>query len=124
MTTLIKELDREFLNGYYKEMVNDVGEIFELFLEEMKGDMINLHEFLKERKYTSVAEVLHKIAPCFFNVGIPTLTTVLRKIEANIHDEQYEHVETDIKAFEFELNEYMPALNKEIIRLRNYEKAM
>jgi hypothetical protein len=124
MTTALKQLDREFLNGYYKEMVNDVGEIFELFIEETKGDMVNLNHFLAEKKYTEVAEVLHKVAPCFFNVGIPSLTPVVRKIEADIHDRNYENIETDIKAFQFELNEYMPALNKEIVRLRNYEKVI
>ncbi len=116
-----KELDKEFLNNYYKDMVNEVGEIFQLFIEETSGDIKLIHDFFAEAKHKEVAEVLHKIAPCFYNVGLPHLTDAVKVIEANIHSGAYEEAASNFKSFAIELDAYMPAIIEEHKRLMTYQ---
>jgi hypothetical protein len=121
MNNAPKELDKEFLNNYYKDMVNEVGEIFQLFIEETPGDIKLVNVFFAEAKYKEVAEVLHKIAPCFYNVGLPNLTDTVKAIEANIHAGATEEAATNFKSFEIELDAYMPAIVEEHKRLMTYQ---
>lgn len=116
------EIDKEFLNAYYKELVNDVGEIFQLFLEETPSDINQINEHFSTGKYKEVAEVLHKIAPCFYNIGLPTLTPKVRAIEVCIHAGQIEDAKSQMNSFEAELNGFLPAIIKEHQRLIAYDK--
>jgi HPt (histidine-containing phosphotransfer) domain-containing protein len=122
MLNLEFQIDKEFLSSYYKELVNEVGEIFQLFLEETPSDIKQINENFSTGKYTEVAQVLHKIAPCFYNVGLPSLTPKVRAIEASIHAGDIENAETKMKSFEEELNEFLPAVIKEYQRLIAYNK--
>jgi Hpt domain len=115
------EIDKEFLHSYYKELVNDVGEIFQLFLEETPSDIRQINEHFSIGKYKEVAEVLHKIAPCFYNVGLPTLTPKVRAIEVCIHAGEIDNAKFQMKSFETELNEFMPSIIREHKRLIAYE---
>jgi HPt (histidine-containing phosphotransfer) domain-containing protein len=107
------EIDKEFLRSYYKELVNDVGEIFQLFLEETPSDIEQINENFSTGKYKEVAQVLHKIAPCFYNVGLPTLTPKVQAID---------NAKSQMKSFEAELNGFLPAVIREHQRLIAYDK--
>jgi HPt (histidine-containing phosphotransfer) domain-containing protein len=120
MSNMNKELDKEFLNSYYKDMVNEVGEIFQLFLEETPQDIANINNYFEEAKYKEVAEVLHKIAPCFYNVGLPTLTAKVQSIEASLQAGSYDEASSKMKDFHTELDAYMPAIHTEHKRLMAY----
>ncbi len=111
------QIDKEFLQSYYKELVNEVGEIFQLFLEETPSDIYLINENFSTGKYKEVAEVLHKIAPCFYNVGLPTLTPKIRAIEVCIHAGEIDNAKSQMKSFETELNEFMPSVIQEHKRL-------
>ena len=114
-----KELDRAFLKSFYKEMVNEIGEIFQLFLEEMPSDLKLINENIALGQFSNVADLLHKIAPCFYNVGLPLLTQEAKNIEASIHAGELSLVHSRITAFELAYNEYLPALQKECDRLNS-----
>lgn len=116
------EIDKEFLISYYKELVNDVGEIFQLFLEETPSDIQQINENFSTGKYKEVAQVLHKIAPCFYNVGLPTLTPIVRAIEVCVHAGEIENAKSQMKSFEAELNGFLPAVIREHQRLAAYDK--
>ncbi len=117
MNTIAKSLDREFLSYYYKEMVDEIGEIFQLFLQEMPADFALLKESVDNRNYAQVAEVLHKIAPCFYNIGLPQLTKDVKEMEASIQARDLELIPERISAFQEEYNEYLPAIIEESNRL-------
>jgi HPt (histidine-containing phosphotransfer) domain-containing protein len=121
INTMNKVIDREFLVSYYKEMVNEIGEIFELFLEEMPGDFAILNEKISSNNFSGVAEVLHKIAPCFYNVGLPQLTKEVKAIEASIHEGNTGNISERVMAFQDEYNEYLPAIIEESNRLNATE---
>jgi HPt (histidine-containing phosphotransfer) domain-containing protein len=121
MEQIRKELDKEFLNSYYKDMVNEVGEIFQLFLEETPADIEFVTNNFAELKYKEVAEGLHKIAPCFYNVGLPQLTTKVQKIEAAVHAGNHAESLSMFQEFKIELDEYIPAIKEEHQRLMTFQ---
>ncbi len=117
MNIMNKELDRAFLKSFYKDMVNEIGEIFQLFLEEMPSDLKLINENIAIGKFSTVADLFHKIAPSFYNVGLPLLTQEAKNIVAIIHAGDLSLVPARIQAFELAYNEYLPALYEECNRL-------
>jgi HPt (histidine-containing phosphotransfer) domain-containing protein len=120
MSTLEREIDREFLNNYYKEMVNEVGEIFQLFLSETPSEMEKLKLAYHASDYKLTAELLHKIAPSFYNVGLPALTKSAKEIETSIHSGQTENVGEKLESFYADFDAYMPAVENESKRLEAF----
>jgi HPt (histidine-containing phosphotransfer) domain-containing protein len=116
------EIDKAFLSSYYKELVNEVGEIFQLFIEETPSDISQINQNFTTGQYKQVAEGLHKIAPCFYNVGLPTLTPKVQAIEVCIQSGQIDEAKNKMKNFEAELNGYMPAVIEEFKRLTEFSK--
>jgi HPt (histidine-containing phosphotransfer) domain-containing protein len=122
MTTIPLQLDKEFLSSYYGEMVDEIGEIFQLFLNEIPKELAVIKVSLQNNKYVTAANGLHKIAPSFCNIGLPDLTTKIKLIEANLQEGNTEEVWLQINLFEEELNLYLPIVIKENDRLDNLEK--
>ena len=112
-----KMIDRDFLKSYYNEMVDEIGEIFELVLAEMPGDFNLLDSALTENNFTEAAKVIHKIAPCFYNVGLPQLTQMAKAIEADIHAGETQNTHFAVATFKAEYESYLPALEAESQRL-------
>ena len=113
-----KMIDRDFLKSYYNEMVDEIGEIFELVIEEMPGDFTLIDNALAENNYTEAAKVVHKIAPCFYNVGLPQLTQMAKAIENDIHAGNTQNIKDDVATFKAEYDSYLPALKAESQRLK------
>jgi HPt (histidine-containing phosphotransfer) domain-containing protein len=120
MSTITKQLDKEFLNNYYKEMVNDVGEIFQLFLSETPNELNHLKEAAGANNHKVCAELLHKIAPSFYNVGLPSLTATAKALEASIHGGEVADISEKLHNFYNEVEDYMPAVEMESKRLEAY----
>lgn len=116
------EIDKAFLSSYYKELVNEVGEIFQLFIEETPSDISRINQNFTSGAYKQVAEVLHKIAPCFYNVGLPTLTPKVKEIEVCVHAGQIDDAKNKMKSFEAELNGFMPSIIREHKRLTEFSR--
>ena len=114
-----KELDRDFLKSYYNDMVDEIGEIFELVLEEMPNDFALLDKALDENNNEEVAQLMHKIAPCFYNIGLPHLTQMAKDIELKIQANEVEFLNEDVVNFKAEYESYLPAIQAECDRLNN-----
>lgn len=117
MTPSIKAIDKEFLKSFYKELVDEIGEIFQLFIEEVPNDLKEINLKLQEKNYTEVALLLHRVAPCFYNVGLPILTKKIKNIEDEFRLGNFETASNNFINFEKELEEYMPAIHAECKRL-------
>lgn len=111
------QIDSAFLADYYKDLVDEVGEIFQLFLQETPQDIENIRHNFILGNYTNAASLMHKIAPTFYNVGLPKLTAQLQAIEATVLTGQIDKAKADMQSFEAEFNNYLPAINKELSRL-------
>jgi HPt (histidine-containing phosphotransfer) domain-containing protein len=122
MSSTTLQLNREFLTSYYGEMVDEIGEIFQLFLNEIPNEVASVKLNLQNNKYVAAASVLHKIAPSFCNIGLPDLTTKIKTIEANLQEGNTEEVWQQINLFEEELMLYLPIVVEENERLANVEK--
>ncbi len=120
---MIKQLDRDFLLSYYKEMVNEIGEIFQLFIEEMPADMNDINVAFENKNFKEAANLLHKIAPSFYNIGLPQLTKKAQLIEILLNENNFYQAQISLTEFEAELNDYMPAILAENERLASMDNA-
>jgi HPt (histidine-containing phosphotransfer) domain-containing protein len=116
---MTKQLDRQFLKTYYHDMVDEIGEIFELFLEETPAEIDAIKNAIASNKLKEAGDQLHKIIPSFSNIGLPQLSLQLREVEASVHASNGEKAGSLMVAFEKELSEYMPAILEENKRLNN-----
>jgi HPt (histidine-containing phosphotransfer) domain-containing protein len=116
-----KKLDKDFLITYYGEMVEEIGEILELVISEMPGDFNLLDEAMANNEYGEAAKVMHKIAPCFSNVGLPQLTQMAKGIEQEIHKGNTHNLQENITAFKEEYYSFIPAIEAEAKRLAERE---
>lgn len=114
---MTKQLDRQFLINYYQDMVDEVGEIFELFLQETPADITAIRNSIASNKFKEAGDQLHKIIPSFSNVGLPQLSTQLRVVETTVHNNDGVKAAALMDTFEKELSEYMPAILEEYKRL-------
>jgi HPt (histidine-containing phosphotransfer) domain-containing protein len=114
----MKQLDRNFLINYYQDMVDDLYEIFDLFLLETPVDLTNITDFVNEEKYCEAADAIHKIAPSFSNVGIPNLSLRLIDVENEIRNCNIQTAASCLNSFKAEFNDYMPAIVEEYQRLK------
>jgi HPt (histidine-containing phosphotransfer) domain-containing protein len=115
---MTKQLDRQFLTNYYQDMVDEIGEIFELFLDETPAEIAAIKSSITTNKLKEAADQLHKIIPSFSNVGLPQLSIQLRVVETTVHNNDGVKAAALMDAFEKELEEYMPAILEENKRLK------
>ena len=104
-------------------MVNEIGEIFQLFIEEMPNDMNNIKVAFASKNFKDAANYLHKIAPSFYNIGLPHLTKKVQLIESLIHQTKFAESQLMLNEFETEFSEYMPAVLEENERLTALDNA-
>jgi HPt (histidine-containing phosphotransfer) domain-containing protein len=112
-----KQLDRKFLLNYYGEMVDEVNEIFEIFLQETAGEIAEIKKLFALNKPKDAAEIMHKIIPSFTSIGLPQLSVQLQEIETYVNTFSGVKSITLMNAFDAELSEYMPAILEEYKRL-------
>jgi HPt (histidine-containing phosphotransfer) domain-containing protein len=112
-----KQLDRQFLLNYYGEMINEVNEIFEIFLQETPMEIAEIKKLFSINKPKDAAEIMHKIIPSFSSIGLPQLSVQLQEIETYVNTFSGLKAITLMEAFENELAEYMPAIVEEYNRL-------
>ncbi len=118
MLTHEKKLDKKFLTNYYREMVNEIGEIFETFLSDTPGEIKEISDLLNRHNITEAGEKLHKIVPSFLSIGLPQLTVKLQIVEVYINYANLSTAKLLMRAFVRELDEYMPAITDEYRRLK------
>jgi HPt (histidine-containing phosphotransfer) domain-containing protein len=114
---MYKQLDRQFLLNYYGEMVDEINEIFEIFLHETAGEIAEIKKLFAINKPADAAEIMHKIIPSFTSIGLPQLSVQLQEIESYVNTCSGAKGYVLIAAFENELAAYMPAIVEEYKRL-------
>ena len=110
------EINKEFLALYYGEMVNDVGEIFFYFLKEIPGDLDDITSAIVANNVQLTVKLLHRMAPCFYSVGLPQLTATAKKIEEAVAD-TWQIVPEIFADFKTEVLLHLPAVQAEYDRL-------
>lgn len=118
MIAIEKDIDKQFLHKYYKDMVDEIGDIFHLFIDEIPQDLKKVKQTFASANYKEASEILHKIAPSFFSVGLPELTAKIQPIEKNITAKNFNEAYVGIVLLEKDISSYMPALQRECIRLK------
>lgn len=118
-----KQIDREFLRQYYHDLVDELEEIFEIFVEETPREISKLTTLFSQNNFKEGGQLLHKIIPSFTNVGLPHLSAQLKQVERQLDPEEKDETIFQIKRFEQEFNEYLPDIINELGRLRSLHAA-
>jgi HPt (histidine-containing phosphotransfer) domain-containing protein len=117
MGTGANQLDKQFLQDCYMDMVDEIGEIFELFLVETTPAIAKIKSLIDYSQFTQAGEELHKIAPSFSSVGLPQLTTQAREAEFAAKANDQPKVTSLIAALDDAFKAYLPAVTEEFNRL-------
>jgi HPt (histidine-containing phosphotransfer) domain-containing protein len=117
MGTQANQLNKQYLQDCYMDMVDEIGEIFELFLAETEPAITKIKSLIDYSQLTQAGEELHKIAPSFSSIGLPQLTVQAREAEfaAKANDQQKAYVLITALAGAFK--DYLPAITEEFSRL-------
>jgi hypothetical protein len=118
MLTYEKKPDKIFLTNYYREMVNEIGEIFETFIKDTPEAVREISDLLNRDNITGAREKLHTIVPSFVSIGLPQLTVKLQIVEVYINYANLSTAKILMRSFITELDEYMPAIWGEFRRLK------
>ena len=118
MLTQVKQLDKKFLNNYYQEMVDEVQDIFEVFLKETTKEINEINDLLNQDNFKCASEILRKITPSFLTIGLPQLTVKLQIIEVYLSFSNLTSAKLLMRAFIKEMEGYMPAIIEEYKRLK------
>jgi HPt (histidine-containing phosphotransfer) domain-containing protein len=116
----MKQLDKKFLVYYYQEMVDDLFEIFDTFLDETPEDIKSIRNCLSRNDFETAADITHKIIPSFTSIGLPNLSNELKEIEDKINPSNAVLAKLLLDDFDFEVQSYMPAILAEHQRLKEY----
>jgi HPt (histidine-containing phosphotransfer) domain-containing protein len=111
------QLDKRYLQNCYMDMVDEIGEIFELFLAETTPALTKIKSLIDYSQFAKAGEELHKIAPSFSSIGLPQLTVQLRELEAAAKANDQPKALSLIIEFEEEFKNYLPAVMEEYERL-------
>jgi HPt (histidine-containing phosphotransfer) domain-containing protein len=114
---MTRELDRQFLAEYYQGMEDEIGAIFEIFLQEVPPVVAQVTQMLSEEKLSEAKALAHGIIPSFTSVGLPQLSVQLREVEEAAAAADGAGSRLLMTAFEKEFNEYLPAVMAEAERL-------
>ncbi len=114
------ELNHSHLVSYYGEMVNETGEIFEAFLEDIPVELALLKQEMDTGAYMAGADRLHKISPSFSSVGIPQLTLLAQRAEEYLRQGNPRDAATVLANLNDTLIQFMPAIMKEYKRVKNF----
>jgi HPt (histidine-containing phosphotransfer) domain-containing protein len=112
-----KQLDKQYLTDCYQDMIDDIGEIFELFLAETSPAITKIKSLIDYSQLQLAGEELHKIAPSFSSIGLPQLTIQLREMEVVAKTGNQAQSVLLITVFEEEFKSYLPAVVEEYDRL-------
>ncbi len=119
MQPAIKQLDRNYLLNFYQDMTDEVGEIFELFLLETEPTVLKIISLINKSDLATAEEELHKIAPSFYSVGLPQLTTRLTVVDAVVKAGNAKRASDLIAIFYEDFKTYLPAVKAEMERLQS-----
>lgn len=118
MLIQVKQLDKKFLNNYYQEMVDEVQDIFELFLKETTNEINEINNLLNQDNFKCAGEILRKVTPSFLSIGLPQLTVKLQIIEVYLSFSNLSNAKLLMRSFIKEMEGYMPAIVEEYKRLK------
>jgi HPt (histidine-containing phosphotransfer) domain-containing protein len=117
MGTQANQLDKQYLQDCYMDMVDEIGEIFELFLAETAPAITKIKSLVEYSQFTQAGEELHKIAPSFSSIGLPLLTVQAREAERAAKASDQSKTALLIAALDDAFKACLPAVTEEFNRL-------
>ncbi|GAB4018534.1 Hpt domain-containing protein [Spirosoma sp. KCTC 42546] len=111
-------IDYQRLNELYDGDTEQIASLFELFLDETFPDFQDIDTKIDQHSWPEVASQAHKLLPWVGMVGLTTLETNLRSIEAQVADGAgKEEILATWNQFKTGLNQAIPLIRQELVKL-------
>lgn len=111
-------IDYHRLNELYDGDTEQIASLFELFLDETFPDFQDIETKIEQNLWPEVANQAHKLLPWVGMVGLTTLETKLRSIEAQATDGSgKEEILATWHQFRTGLDQAVPMIRQELVKL-------
>lgn len=94
--------------------------MFDSFILGVAGEMPELEQKAKNKKWQEVQDLSHKFMPAFAMVGLPQIQKELRWVEDHCKAGQYDEIAARVKSIVRKVRKLMPLIKKEKERLEKY----
>ncbi|MCT4625067.1 MAG: response regulator, partial [Schleiferiaceae bacterium] len=111
-------LDQSTLNMFYEGDNEYALEMFSLFSENYPDQIQSLKAFLNENNFEEAQKIVHKMKPTFSMVGAPSIQNAFQILEDKLRFKDQLGVETEWKNAQVLLDEFIPAIESELKRLK------
>lgn len=112
------QLDQERLSELYGNDWESATHMFDVFLTEIVPELTQLGELCKDRRWSDLARLAHKLKPTFGMIGLPELEAKMDQIEQNANKgTKYELLSVYCGDILTHTNEVIPLLKKEIQKI-------
>ncbi|QJW88322.1 Hpt domain-containing protein [Spirosoma taeanense] len=111
-------IDHERLNKLHSGDRRQIISVFQLFLDEVLPDFLELEQGMQQQQWPEVADMAHKIVPWVGMVGLTSLETELRSLEKQAkHNPTTQSMTASWDRFKAGLDRTVPLLRQELARM-------
>jgi PAS domain S-box-containing protein len=116
-------IDFQRLDEMYEGDIGYQTDMFDTFLNDVLPEFDELITLNEQLHFMEVKKLAHKLKPTLGMVGLTYLEKQLQEIERiAVEKPEYEELKTIISRFIASLQQIVPTLEKELLRLQNLEK--
>lgn len=120
MKIMERKLDRRFLKYLYKDKVNEINDVFEVFIKKIPRSLCELHTLVQEKRINPALDKINEVAPEFNAIGLPYLAVKLQTVGVYLDFLKLQDAQISLQEFEQELRQYIPIIMQEYSRLIAY----
>ncbi len=116
-----RTLDRNHLNNFYQGITEGLDVIYDMFLDETPGNLVQAKEALLAGDHKAAADIIHAILPSFSTIGLPNLSASLRHVYNDLKAGKSFEALPGLEEFRAEFELYIPAIVEEQQRLKSLQ---
>ena len=117
-------LDASYLESFYEGDLQCMLEMFEVFIEHVSSYRSNFGTAIEAENWNEVSALAHKLKPIFAMVGLHHKQAIMIRLEkeGKLDSPDLVKIKEGYQEFEDLVEELLPVLNEEVIRIKNFLK--
>lgn len=115
-----EQLDTAYLQKLYSGNFSYAMSLFEVFIECMEKDWQEIQRAIKDKDFTTLKNLAHKVKPNFSMVGLTWVTNMMQDAYNELKQEDHEKALAKIDEIREEMDRFMPLIKKELSRMENF----
>ena len=117
-------LDASYLETFYEGDLHCMLEMFEVFIKHVSSYSANFGAAIEAGNWDEVSALAHKLKPIFAMVGLNHKQAIMIRLEKEVGSDcpDLEQIKEGYQEFEDLVEELLPVLKEEVIRIKNFLK--